>query len=167
MAGKEASGTGCMKLMMNGAMTIGTLDGANVEMLAEAGKDNMYIFGLTSSEVEDLWVRGYNSNDFYVGNQKLQRIVAALKMGFAGESFADIANYLTIGPGIADPYMCMADFESYRMTHAKAVADYADKTKWNRMSLINIAASGFFGADRSINEYAENIWNIKRLNDKN
>ena len=167
MAGKEASGTGCMKLMMNGAMTIGTLDGANVEMLAEAGKDNMYIFGLTSSEVEDLWARGYNSNEFYVGNAKLQRIIAALKAGFAGESFADIANYLTIGPGIADPYMCMADFESYRMTHAKAVADYADKAKWNRMSLINIAASGFFGADRSINEYAQNIWNIKRLNDKN
>ena len=166
MAGKEASGTGCMKLMMNGAMTIGTLDGANVEMLAEAGKENMYIFGLTSSEVEDLWTRGYHSNDFYIGNFKLQRIVNALKVGFAGESFADIANYLTVGPGIADPYMCMADFESYRMTHAKAVADYADKTKWNRMSLMNIAASGFFGADRSINDYAENIWNIKRLNDK-
>ena len=167
MAGKEASGTGCMKLMMNGAMTIGTLDGANVEMLAEAGKDNMYIFGLTSSEVDDLWLRGYSSNDFYVGNVKLQRIINALKVGFAGESFADIANYLTIGPGIADPYMCMADFESYRMTHAKAVADYADKTKWNRMSLMNIAASGFFAADRSINDYAENIWNIKRLTDKN
>ncbi len=167
MAGKEASGTGCMKLMMNGAMTIGTLDGANVEMLAEAGKDNMYIFGLTSSEVDDLWLRGYNSNDFYIGNTKLQRIVNALKVGFAGESFADIANYLTIGPGIADPYMCMADFESYRMTHARAVADYADKTKWNRMSLMNIAASGFFAADRSINDYAENIWNIKRLTDKN
>ena len=166
MAGKEASGTGCMKLMMNGAMTIGTLDGANVEMLAEAGKDNMYIFGLTSAEVEDLWLRGYNSNEFYIGNVKLQRIINALKVGFAGESFADIANYLTTGPGIADPYMCMADFESYRMTHAKAVADYADKNKWNRMSLMNIAASGFFAADRSINEYARNIWNINRLNDK-
>ena len=164
MAGKEASGTGCMKLMMNGAMTIGTLDGANVEMLAEAGKENMYIFGLTSSEVEDLWIRGYNSNEFYTGNAKLQRIINALNIGFAGESFADIANYLTVGPGIADPYMCMADFESYRMTHAKAVADYADKAKWNRMSLMNIAASGFFAADRSINDYAENIWNIKRLN---
>ena len=103
MAGKEASGTGCMKLMMNGAMTIGTLDGANIEMLAEAGKDNMYIFGLTSAEVEDIWRRGYNSNDFYAGNLRLQRIVNALKTGFAGESFADIANYLTAGPGITDP----------------------------------------------------------------
>ena len=163
MAGKEASGTGCMKLMMNGAMTIGTLDGANVEMLAEAGKDNMYIFGLTSAEVDDLWLRGYNAQEFYISNTKIQRIVRALTVGFAGESFADIANYLTTGPGIADPYLCLADFESYRMTHAKAVVDYADKQKWNRMSLMNIAASGFFAADRSIKEYADNIWNIKPL----
>ena len=166
MAGKEASGTGCMKLMMNGAMTIGTLDGANIEMLAEAGKDNMYIFGLTSAEVEDLWSRGYNSGDFFCSNIRLQRIVNALKTGFAGESFADIANYLTAGPGITDPYMCFADFESYRMVHEKAINDYQDKTKWNRMSVLNIAASGFFAADRSINDYAQNIWNIKRLNNK-
>ncbi len=165
MAGKEASGTGCMKLMMNGAMTIGTLDGANIEMLAEAGKDNMYIFGLTSAEVDDIWLRGYNSKDFYMGNVKLQRIINALTVGFAGESFADIANYLINAQGVSDPYMCLADFESYRMTHARAVDDYADKQKWNRMSLMNIAASGFFAADRSINDYAENIWNIKRLTD--
>jgi starch phosphorylase len=166
MAGKEASGTGCMKLMMNGAMTIGTLDGANVEMLAEVGKDNMYIFGLTSAEVDDLWQRGYNSAEFYTCNQKIQRIINALTVGFAGESFADIANYLTKGPGIADPFMCLADFESYRTTHERAVRDYANKEKWNRMSLMNIAGAGFFGADRSINEYAENIWGIKRLTDK-
>ena len=163
MAGKEASGTGCMKLMMNGAMTIGTLDGANVEMLAEAGRDNMYIFGLTSAEVDDLWLRGYNAQEYYISNPKLQRIIAALSVGFAGESFADIANYLTTGPGIADPYLCLADFESYRMTHAKAVSDYANKEKWTRMSLMNIAASGFFAADRSIKDYADNIWNIKPL----
>ena len=166
MAGKEASGTGCMKLMMNGAMTIGTLDGANIEMLAEAGKDNMYIFGLTSAEVDDLWHRGYNSSDFYASNIRLQRIVNALKIGFAGESFADIANYLTAAPGITDPYMCFADFESYRVVHNKAIKDYQDKAKWNRMSVLNIAASGFFAADRSINDYAQNIWNINRLTDK-
>ena len=164
MAGKEASGTGCMKLMMNGAMTIGTLDGANIEMLAAAGKDNMYIFGLTSAEVDDIWLRGYNCNEFYICNEKLQRIVAALNRGFAGESFSDIANYLVSGPGVADPYMCFADFESYRMTHANAVSDYQDKNKWNRMSLLNIAASGYFAADRSIDEYAKNIWNLRKLN---
>ena len=166
LAGKEASGTGCMKLMINGAMTIGTLDGANVEMLDAVGEDNMYIFGLTSSEVDDLWLRGYNSSEFYTNNEKLRKIINALNVGFAGESFADIASYLLTGQGVADPYMCLADFESYRTTHARAINDYQDKDKWNRMSLLNVAACGYFAADRSINEYAENIWNIKRLTDK-
>ena len=166
LAGKEASGTGCMKLMINGAMTIGTLDGANVEMLDAVGEDNMYIFGLTSSEVDDLWLRGYNSAEFYANNEKLRKIINALNIGFAGESFADIASYLLTGQGVADPYMCLADFESYRTTHARAINDYQDKDKWNRMSLLNIAACGYFAADRSIKEYAENIWNIKRLTDK-
>ena len=166
LAGKEASGTGCMKLMINGAMTIGTLDGANVEMLDAVGEENMYIFGLTSSEVDDLWLRGYNSSEFYANNEKLRKIINALNVGFAGESFADIASYLLTGQGVADPYMCLADFESYRTTHARAINDYQDKDKWNRMSLLNVAACGYFAADRSINEYAQNIWNIKRLTDK-
>ena len=166
LAGKEASGTGCMKLMINGAMTIGTLDGANVEMLDAVGEENMYIFGLTSSEVDDLWLRGYSSSEFYANNEKLRKIINALNIGFAGESFADIASYLLTGQGVADPYMCLADFESYRTTHARAINDYQDKDKWNRMSLLNIAACGYFAADRSIKEYAENIWNIKRLTDK-
>ncbi len=166
LAGKEASGTGCMKLMINGAMTIGTLDGANVEMLGAVGEENMYIFGLTSSEVDDMWLRGYNCAEFYNNNEKLRRIINALNVGFAGECFSDIANYLLTGQGIADPYMCLADFESYRTTHERAIRDYQDKDKWNRMSLLNIAACGYFAADRSINEYAKNIWNIKRLTDK-
>jgi starch phosphorylase len=166
LSGKEASGTGCMKLMINGAMTIGTLDGANVEMLAAAGKENMYIFGLTSSEVDDIWLRGYNCMDYYTNNERLKKIVQALNVGFAGESFSEIANYLLSGPGIADPYMCFADFESYRMTRDRAIADYQDKTKWNRMSLMNIASAGYFAADRSINEYAQNIWNLEHMTDK-
>ncbi len=167
LAGKEASGTGCMKLMINGAMTIGTLDGANVEMLSYAGNDNMYIFGLTSNEVDDMWLRGYNCAEFYTNNEKLRRIINTLNVGFAGESFADIASYLITGQGgIADPYMCLADFESYRTTHARAIMDYQDKDKWNRMSLLNIAAAGYFAADRSINEYAKNIWGIERLTDR-
>ncbi len=165
LAGKEASGTGCMKLMINGAMTIGTLDGANVEMLNAAGKENMYIFGLTSTEVDEMWLRGYNCAEFYTGNEKLRRVINALTVGFAGESFVEIANYLLTGPGIADPYMCLADFESYRVTHAGAVADYSDKVKWNRMSLMNIASAGYFAADRAINEYARNIWGLERMSD--
>ena len=163
LAGKEASGTGCMKLMINGAMTIGTLDGANVEMLAAAGKENMYIFGLTSNEVDEIWLRGYNCMEYYTHNERLQRIINALNVGFAGQSFAEIANYLISGPGIADPYMCLADFESYRTTRDRAISDYADKDKWNRMSLMNIASAGYFAADRSIKEYAENIWGLERL----
>jgi starch phosphorylase len=163
LAGKEASGTGCMKLMINGAMTIGTLDGANIEMLNAAGKDNMYIFGLTSAEVDDIWLRGYNSAEFYANNERIRRIVNALNTGFAGESFSDIANYLISGPGIPDPYMCLADFDSYHMTRERAIRDYADKEKWNRMSLMNIAAAGYFAADRSIDEYARNIWNLRKM----
>ena len=166
LAGKEASGTGCMKLMINGAMTIGTLDGANVEMLDAVGEENMYIFGLTSSEVDEMWLRGYNCAEFYTNNEKLRRIINALHIGFAGESFSEIANYLLMGQGVADPYMCLADFESYRTTHERAINDYQNKDKWNRMSLLNVAACGYFAADRSINEYAANIWNIKRLTDK-
>jgi starch phosphorylase len=164
LAGKEASGTGCMKFMINGAITLGTLDGANVEMLAAAGNDNMFIFGLTREEVDELWLRGYNSAEFYTNNPRLRRIIEQLRVGFAGESFADIASYLISGPGIADPFMCLADFESYRMTHEQIIEDYKNKEKWNRMSLMNISAAGYFTADRSINEYAEKFWGINRLN---
>ncbi len=163
LAGKEASGTGCMKLMINGALTIGTLDGANVEMQEAAGKDNMFIFGLTAQEVEQLWLEGYRSANFYTGNEKLSRIVNYLSYGFAGESFADIAAYLLGGHGIADPYMCLADFESYRTTHEAMIRAYADKERWNRMSLLNIAAAGHFAADRSIEEYAQRIWKLTKV----
>ncbi len=164
LAGKEASGTGCMKLMINGALTIGTLDGANVEMQAAAGKDNMFIFGLTASEVEQLWLSGYRSGSYYASNEKLARIVNQLNIGFAGESFSDIAAYLLSGYGVADPYMCMADFESYRITHEAMMKAYQDKEHWNRMSIRNIAAAGHFAADRSIEEYAQRIWNLKKVN---
>ena len=161
LAGKEASGTGCMKLMLNGALTIGTLDGANVEMREAAGRDNMFIFGLTAEEVEQLWLSGYRSAVYYNGNERLQRILSLLSHGFAGESFADVASYLLNGHGIADPYMCMADFESYRATHETMMQAYRDKERWNRMSLLNIAAAGKFAADRSIREYATDIWGIE------
>ena len=166
LAGKEASGTGCMKLMINGALTIGTLDGANVEMLAAAGEENMFIFGLTANDVDELWLKGYNSALYYANNERLKKIVNYLNVGFAGESFSDIANYLLSGYGIADPYMCLADFESYRQTHESLINAYQDKERWNRMSLMNIASAGYFAADRSIEDYAKNIWNLKKLPNK-
>lgn len=163
LAGKEASGTGCMKLMINGALTIGTLDGANVEMQERAGAENMFIFGLTAKEVEELWAKGYTAASYYNQNERLARIVNYLNTGFAGESFGDIASYLLYGQGVADPFMCLADFESYRVRHDEAVRAYADKAKWNKMSLHNIAAAGYFAADRSIKEYADRIWHIHQL----
>ena len=163
LAGKEASGTGCMKLMINGALTIGTLDGANVEMLDAVGDDNMFIFGLTSREVDELWMRGYRSMEYYANNERLKRIINYLSVGFAGESFSDVASYLLSGHGVADPYMCLADFESYRNTHANMIKAYADREKWTKMSLNNTASAGYFAADRCINEYAEKFWNIKPL----
>ena len=161
LAGKEASGTGCMKLMINGAITIGTLDGANVEMLDAVGRENMYIFGLTAEEVEQTWLRGYRSAEFYSNNERLKRIVNFLAIGFAGESFADIATYLLTGHGVADPYMCLADFESYRLAREDMLTAYSDREKWTRMSLLNTSAAGFFAADRSIKEYADKFWNLK------
>lgn len=162
-AGKEASGTGNMKFMINGAVTIGTLDGANVEMREQVGDDNIFIFGMTAKEVEDLWKHGYDATAFYNNNAVLKNVIASLKEGFNGESFADIASYLLTNSPIADPYMCMADFSEYMAIHEKADAAYADKLKWNKMSLNNIAGAGVFSADRSVKEYAENIWKLKRI----
>lgn len=164
LAGKEASGTGNMKFMINGALTIGTLDGANVEMAEAVGDDNIFIFGLKSNEVDDIWRSGYSSSKYYNDSPKLRRIIEALIIGFNGESFSDMANYLLTGSPIADPYMCMADFVSYSRTQHQISELYVkDKKKWNQMSLRNIAASGYFSADRSIKEYAEKIWNLKQI----
>ncbi len=164
LAGKEASGTGNMKFMINGALTIGTLDGANVEMAQAVGKQNIFIFGFKANEVDEIWRNGYSSSKYYNESPKLRRIIEALIIGFNGESFADIANYLLTGSPIADPYMCMADFGAYTNTQHKISKLYSkDKMKWNQMSLRNIAASGVFAADRAIAEYANNIWNLKSI----
>jgi len=164
LAGKEASGTGCMKLMINGALTIGTLDGANVEMKEAVGNENIFIFGLNTNEVADLWQKGYNSSAYYHNNEKLKHAVDLLNTGFCGQSFSQISNYLLLGGhGISDPYMCLADFSSYMKAHENACDVYKNPEQWNKMSLHNIAASGFFSADRSIREYADKIWHIKQF----
>ena len=119
LAGKEASGTGNMKFMINGALTIGTLDGANVEMSEAVGLDNIFIFGLRADEVEDVWNKGYNSSQHYNQNDRLRRVIESLIRGYNGESFANMANYLLTGTPVADPYMCMADFESYTLHRPK------------------------------------------------
>lgn len=162
-AGKEASGTGNMKFMLNGALTIGTLDGANVEMQEACGKDNIFIFGLTAQEVDRLWRQGYNSTAFYANNKKLEGVIAALNKGFNGQSFADISHYLLTGSPVADPYMCLADFGAFCEIHAVVDKAYSDRTAWAKKSLNNIASAGIFSSDRAIKEYADRIWKLKRI----
>lgn len=163
LAGKEASGTGCMKFMINGALTLGTLDGANVEMAEAVGNDNIYIFGLTSAEVDDLWRRGYSSMLYYKVDPKLKAAVDRIAEGFAGEDFTGIVNYFLANNKIPDPYMCLADFESYVKASDRIMLDYSNRNEWTKRSLLNIAAAGKFSSDRSIKEYADNIWGIEQV----
>ena len=161
LAGKEASGTGCMKLMMNGAVTLGTLDGANVEILEAVGKENMYVFGLESHEVGEVWRRGYDARAYYRASPRLAAAVDRLYKPIAGRDFSHIGDYLiSAGGAVSDPYMCLVDFESYRTTFDRAIADLGDRRAAARRSLVNIAHSGRFSADNSIREYAERIWHL-------
>lgn len=162
LAGKEASGTGNMKFMINGALTLGTYDGANVEMCKCVGNENIFIFGLSSDEVDNEWKKGYNPKEIYENNPRVHKVIDMLKNGFAGESFNDIASYLIDGHR-PDPYMCLIDFDSYLNMHYYMDSVYRDGEKWNKMSLNNIAKSGFFAADRSINDYCKNIWNLTQV----
>lgn len=163
LAGKEASGTGNMKFMINGAITLGTLDGANVEISEAVGDDNVIIFGMKSHEVQELWNKGYNTHEYYNNNERIRKVLDRLDVGFNGKSFSHIKNYLLNNYPVADPYMCLADFDSYMAAAEKLDELYMDKRRWNQMALINIAKAGIFAADRSIREYADNIWNIKPI----
>ena len=162
-AGKEASGTGNMKFMMNGALTIGTLDGANVEMHERLGDENMFLFGLTAPEVAELKRKGYRSHEYYVQNSGMKNVIDQFARGFDdGVAYNELTDRLLFGAGAssADEYLLLADFESYKAAHQRAGETYKDPALWNRMSLINIARSGIFAADRSIRDYAKDIWNV-------
>ncbi len=153
LAGTEASGTGNMKFMINGALTLGTLDGANVEIHDVVGEENMFLFGMTTPEVERLKATGYNPMTYYSNNPVIKKAIDELN----STRFSYIAKNLTE----QDPYMVLADFSDYAQAQVQASSLYKDRTKWNRCSLINIANSGVFAADRAIKEYAENIWGLK------
>ena len=162
-AGKEASGTGNMKFMMNGALTIGTLDGANVEMHQQLGDENIFLFGLTADQVVQRKNQGYNPLDLYQHNPALKRVIDQIAAGFRdGVSYQTLTNRLLFGAGgsMADEYMLLADFDSYCDAHRRSLEAYADRKRWNQMSLINIARSGIFAADRSIRDYARDIWHV-------
>lgn len=164
LAGKEASGTGNMKFMINGALTIGTLDGANVEIHSEVGDGNIFLFGMLANEVEDLWRKGYNPSHYYQTNPRIKRLIDTLRQGVNNISFGEIADSLTTGRGgQPDSYMVLADFDSYSAAQRRVNDTYLDKETWNRMSLVNIAKAGFFAADRSVEEYATRIWNLQKV----
>lgn len=154
LAGTEASGTGNMKLMMNGAITLGTLDGANVEIHDAVGDENIVIFGMTTPEVNELKSKGYVPMNFYNNNAELRNVIDFINRGFCDKQFPEISGTIVYH----DPYMVLADFADYRQAQNRIDELWADRTRWNSMSLMNTACSGRFAADRAINEYAENIW---------
>ncbi len=159
LASTEASGTGNMKLMMNGAITLGTDDGANVEIHDAVGDDNILIFGMKTPEVLKLRKTGYSPAPYYTNNAVLRECLDFIERGVGGTDFSVIANTLKT----VDHYMALADFADYCSIQEKATELYKDRNKWNKMSLTNIAKSGIFAADRSIKDYAENIWNTTAL----
>ncbi|MGN0519892.1 MAG: glycogen/starch/alpha-glucan phosphorylase [Candidatus Fimenecus sp.] len=158
LAGTEASGTGNMKLMINGAVTLGTMDGANVEIYDAVGDDNIFIFGMSTPEVEEMKRRGYNPQNYYNNNAELHNTIDFInRCGIAGKQFPEIGGTILNH----DPYMVLADFADYRRAQHQAVETFADREKWNRMSLMNISGAGRFAADRAINDYARDIWHTK------
>ena len=158
-AGKEASGTGCMKLMMNGAVTIGTLDGANVEMYERLGDENMFLSGLHTDEIEALRRKGYDPAAIHRADPEIQRIFNRFSQGFSdGKSYSDLVSMLLYG---GDQYMLLADYRAYADCQKKLYQRIADPEELARLAIMNTAESGVFAADRAIEEYASNIWNLK------
>ena len=158
-AGKEASGTGCMKLMMNGAVTIGTLDGANVEMHELLGDENMFIFGLSESEITNIKNSGYNPSWIANNDMELNCVLNRISQGFRdGKSYSDLVSGLLYG---GDPYMIIADFRAYCDCQDRLYSRISDSTELARLGIMNVAMSGAFAADRAVKEYADRIWHIE------
>ncbi|MDY6952208.1 MAG: glycogen/starch/alpha-glucan phosphorylase, partial [Thermodesulfobacteriota bacterium] len=162
-AGKEASGTGNMKFAMNGALTIGTLDGANIEIREEVGKENIYIFGLTSKQIQDMRAsRSYNPWDYYHRSPMIKRVMDALHSDRFCPNEPGLFNWIyeaVLNGG--DEYFHLADLESYIEAHDRAAEEYKDTGTWARKAILNVARMGKFSSDRTIRQYAEEIWDIR------
>ena len=163
-AGKEASGTGNMKFAMNGSLTIGTLDGANIEIRQEAGAENFFLFGLTAEEVSEYRANGYNPMDYYEENSELAQVVNRIRDGYFSHGnkdlFKPIVDYLLYN----DQYMLMADFAAYADCQDKVAQAYKDQDKWTKMSILNSARMAKFSSDRTIREYCKEIWDVDAVN---
>jgi len=161
LAGMEASGTGNMKFCMNGALTIGTLDGANIEIREEVGADNFFLFGLSAPEVYALKAQGYRPMDYYNANQGLRDVIDLIRSGFFSRGDTELFRPLIDGLLFRDPYFLLADFQSYLECQERVAETYRDTERWTRMSILNTARSGKFSSDRSIQDYCDGIWDIK------
>ena len=161
-AGFEASGTGCMKFMMNGALTIGTLDGANIEIREEVGADNFYLFGLTSEQVAERHKNGTHKPwDYYNSDMRIKRVMDTLTSSLFCDDEPGLFTPIFQNIMFNDFYLSLADFDSYVKTHEQIQKDYSNKMEWARRALLNVACSGKFSSDRTIKEYADDIWNVK------
>ena len=159
-AGKEASGTGNMKFMLNGALTIGTLDGANVEMREEAGEENFFLFGLTAEEAERATRNGYRPADHVNGNAELRAVLELIGSGRFSRGDAEVFRPLIDNLTQSDPFLVLADYAAYVACQARVSAAWRDEARWTRMSILNTARSGKFSSDRAITEYCDDIWNV-------
>ncbi|MBI3527910.1 MAG: glycogen/starch/alpha-glucan phosphorylase [Betaproteobacteria bacterium] len=162
-AGKEASGTGNMKFQMNGALTVGTLDGANIEIRQEVGAENFFLFGLTAPEVAQLWAGGYRPSERYEADAELREVIDLIRTGFFSRGDAELFRPLVDNLLLHDPYLVLADFRSYVDCQHEAGLAYADRERWSHMSILNTARSGKFSSDRTIREYCEQIWHAKQV----
>jgi starch phosphorylase len=158
LAGKEASGTGNMKFAMNGALTIGTLDGANIEIREEVGAENFFLFGLTTPEVEQCKRQGYNPRVFYESNADLREVLDALSSGEFSHGDKSLFEPLVRGLLEGDEYMLLADYQAYIDCQDRVSLAYRDQAEWTRMSILNVARIGKFSSDRSIRDYCADIW---------
>jgi starch phosphorylase len=166
-AGKEASGTGNMKLALNGALTIGTLDGANVEIHEEVGDDNIFIFGNTVEQVNELLSRGYNPGEYYNSNSELRAVIDWLGSDhFTPDEGSHVLSPLRDNLLYHDPFLCLADFQAYCDAQDKVSEAFLDKTRWAKMAILNTARVGKFSSDRTISEYATDIWKLKPVHIK-
>jgi starch phosphorylase len=160
-AGKEASGTGNMKFSLNGALTIGTLDGANVEIRDEVGAENFFLFGLTAAEVADAKARGYHPREHYEQDATLREVMDFIASGALGQGDAELFRPIVENLLDHDPFLLLADFQSYIDAQDRVSALWRDPVAWTRRSILNTARMGKFSSDRSIRDYCRRVWNIQ------